>query len=228
MKNTSHKICALVLTWLAVSSASGTGLVNGDFEAPPFSGFGTNYTVGSPTGFGWTIATGNIDLLTSAYWQPSSGNQSVDLNGSTAGSMYQDFNFSSTGTWTVQFDLSANPDQLTRGDGNGTGLKNMRVDFGPVGSPASLGTYSIDPAPRSIGNMQYVTFTTPQIVVTDASVLYRLQFTSLAGGNAGNVLDNVQLQLVPEPSMVTLVSSAMLGWCVYRHNRKVRKSLAIK
>lgn len=95
----------------------------------------------------------------------------------------------------------------------------MRVDFGPIGSLTTLGIYGVDSAPRSIGNMQYVTFTTPQLLVSD-SVLYRLQFTSFVGGNAGAVLDNVQLQLVPEPSSAALLGSALMGSFIFRRRNK--------
>jgi hypothetical protein len=171
----------------------------------------------APAGFGWTIATGNLDVLPSAYWQPSSGNQSIDLNGSTTGSIYQDFTFSSAGIWAVQFDLSANPDLVARGDGLATGLRSVRVDFGTPGLMTSLGTYSLDSAPRTIANMQWVTFTTPQVVVS-GSVLYRLQSTSLNPGNGGNALDNVQLQIVPEPSAVAILCSGLIG-CLFLHRR---------
>ena len=219
MKKTSCKISVLVLTCLTTLSASGTGLINGGFEAIPVS-VPTSYFV-APAGFGWTVVSNDIDILPSTYWQPSGGNQSIDLNGGSPSSIYQDFNFSSAGTWTVKFDLSSNPDLFSRGDGLGTGFKNLRVDFGPIGSLTSLGTYSLDSAPRTVSNMQWVTFTTPQIIVSD-SVLYRLQFTSLVPGIAGNALDNIQLQVVPEPSTIALLSSSLIGFCIYRRRNNYK------
>jgi len=180
-----------VSTWLTVSSAAGAGLINGSFEAPMLSRSIEEYSA-APAGFGWTIATGEVNVLTSDYWQPSSGNQSIDLNGTTAASIYQDFTFSNAGTWTMKFDMSTNPDLFARGDGLGSGFKTWRVDFGIPGLMTNLGTYSLDPAPRTVGNMRWVTFTTPEVVVSN-SVLYRLQITSLAQGNAGPALDNVVL-----------------------------------
>ena len=171
------------------------GLSNGSFETP-VTEFGTFYSTAPPE-FDWTIASGNIEVLSTAYWQASSGSQSIDLNGASAGSIYQDFTFSSSGVWAIRFDMSANPDLGSRGDGAGTGLRTMRVDFGTPGLMTTLGTYSLDSDSRAIDNMNYVTFMTPAVAVSD-SVIYRLQFTSLSSGLGGPVLDNVLL--VPEPS----------------------------
>jgi hypothetical protein len=191
VKTTSRTILLVVSTWLTVSSATGAGLINGSFEAPMQSRYIEEYSA-APVGFGWTITTGEVDVLTSDYWQPSSGNQSAELNGTTAASIYQDFTFSDAGTWTVKFDMSANPDLFARGDSSGSGFKTLRVDFGIPGLMTNLGTYSLDSAPRTVGDMRWVTITTPEVVVSN-SVLYRLQFTSLTQGIAGPVLDNVVL-----------------------------------
>ena len=218
MKNACRNTSIVVLTWLTVSSAAGAGLLNGDFEAPVEPGFGVNFSV-PPAGFVWNLAFGNIEQVTSAYWQPSSGDQSLDLSGSDAGAIYQDFTFSSSGAWNIRFDLSANPDLFTRGDGMGSGFKTVRVDFGTPGLMTTLGTYSLDSAPRSISDMMWVTMTTPEIVVSD-SVTYRLQFTSLDPGNAGPCLDNVQLQSVPEPGSVALLCSGLMVLFLHRRQRR--------
>jgi len=216
MKNVSQNLYLALSAWLTVSSASAAGLINSSFETPPVT-LAQNFSV-APAGFGWTIASGNLDLY-STYWQASSGNQSIDLNGSVACSIYQDFTFSSSQTWAISFDLSANPDAGTRGDGLGTGIKNMRVDFGTPGQMTTLGTYGVDAAPRSINNMQWVTFTTPEVLVSD-SVVYRLQFTSIVSGVGGPALDNVQLQVVPEPSAVALLCSGLIGFFVLGRSNK--------
>jgi len=208
-----------VLSLSSTSKTFGAGLVNGDFESPsaPPNWF-YNYGPGNtPPSFGWQVVSGDIDLLGGGYWQASSGQQSVDLNGYTTGSLYQDFTFAAGGYYVIKFDLSANPDLSFVGDGLGTGIKQMRMDFGPVGSMASLGTFGVDSAPRSVGNMDYVLTTSPTIGVT-ANTTYRLQFTSLESGSGGPVIDNVRVELVPEPSTITLFSLAGLG--VFIHERK--------
>lgn len=180
------------------------------------TGLGGTYNV-APTGFFWTIASGDIDLLRT-YWQPSSGLQSLDLNGTTTGSIYQDFTFSSGGAWAISFDLSANPDLYIRGDGLGSGLKNVRVDFGTPGSMSTLGIWGVDSAPRTISDMQWVTITTPEVVVSD-SLVYRLQFTSMVSGYSGPALDNIQILAIPEPGFAAFFCTAAIG-CAMLHRRR--------
>lgn len=157
MKPSSRILCLIATIGLTLSSVADAALINGSFEEPALSQLGANYST-APAEFGWTITSGDIDVVVSNYWQSSSGNQSVDLNGTTAASIYQDFMFSSAGRWAVQFDLSANPDLFTGGDGLGSGLKTMRVDFGIPGAMTHLGTYSLDSTPRTTTSMGWVTF----------------------------------------------------------------------
>lgn len=209
--NTKSQILGSVLVVLITSNAPAAGLLNGDFESPGGVGyFNTFYPLSTPSAFSWKVAAGEIDLLGSTYWQHASGQQSVDLNGLAPGSIYQDFTFSSSGTYVIKFALSANPDLDFQGDDLGTGIKNARVDFGTVGLLSPLGTYGVDAASRHIANMNYVTITTPAITVSDLTV-YRLQFTSLVSGKGGAVLDNVRIEVVPEPGSATLFSLATIG-----------------
>ncbi|MCO5052367.1 MAG: PEP-CTERM sorting domain-containing protein [Verrucomicrobiae bacterium] len=191
------------------------GLINGDFESPSLSPYTYSASDNFPDEFGWKIAWGQVDLYHDT-WQPASGGrQSLDLNGWITGSVYQDFIFPSAGTWVITFSLSANPDLYNYGDGLGFGVKEMQVDFGTPGQMSLLGTYGVDSEPRRIWDMQWVTITTPEITVSDANT-YRLQFSSLVPGAGGAALDNVQIQLVPEPSVLALVGSVLIGGLLKR------------
>lgn len=210
MKPSCRIFCLVATIGLSLSSAADAALINGSFETPALSQLGATYST-APAGFGWTIASGDIDVVVSNYWQSSSGNQSMDLNGTTAASIYQDFMFSSAGTWAVQFDLSANPDLFAGGDGLGSGLKAVRVDFGVPGVMTHLGTYSLDSAPRTTTSMGWVPFMRPSVVVSNA-VLYRLQFTSLAEGLGGPVLDNIALRRCDAVTTTLRVSEVEFCW----------------
>ena len=212
MKHSTPTIAFALSACLATASASAAGLVNGSFELPVLNQSILTYGQ-TPDDFGWKLAAGDIDAVRSDYWQTPSGTQSIDLNGTTAGSIYQDFRFSSVGVWAVKFELSANPDLFAGGDGLGSGLKSMRAEFGIPGSMTNLGTFALDASPRTIANMDWVTFTTPLVEITNASVLYRLQFTSLSEGIGGPGLDNVRLHRSgPCPDPTIRVSEVECCW----------------
>lgn len=73
---------------LAPAPAGVNLLVNGSFEEPHGDLFG----VGSGVP-GWRILQGTIDIVTNAYWQaaPDGGNQSIDLDGTSVGTIEQSF-----------------------------------------------------------------------------------------------------------------------------------------
>jgi hypothetical protein len=196
----ARTLLSLALTSISVVATQGAGLLNGDFESPVVS-VGAYYTT-APAGFAWTIVPGTGIDLNGSYWQASSGVQSVDLNGFSPGTIYQDFFLSGSGFWNVKFDMSANP--------NDAGMKTLRVDFGPAsGVLTSLGTYTLDTGTRTLSNMQWLTVTTPQFSA-DSSTLYRLEFTSLTAGANGPALDNVQVSLIPEPGSLAIVCCGLL------------------
>lgn len=192
---------AILLLTTTSEFSYGAGLINGSFETPiaaePFSTLS-----GSPAGFGWTISSGDVDLIRDTIWSSSDGHQSLDLNGYGPASIYQDFTFPSAGIWAIKFDMSANPvpDWWQQGD------KTLRVDFGTSGEGLTpLGTYTESNIGRSYFNMQYVEYTTPSFI-GDSTTTYRLRFTSLTGDTGGPVIDNVRIVAVPEPSPATLIA----------------------
>lgn len=202
MKTT--RIILVAGIYSAAIAAATAGLVNGDFESPVLGNGITIVAGGEPAGFGWTVAAGSVDLV-HTYWQPASGNQSLDLDGVAAGTIYQDFTFDTAGTWSIQFAMSANPDS--------SGDKTMQVSFGsPSGPLTTLGTYTLSSNGRTESNMQWVTMTTPS-VTAQTGVLYRLEFTSLTPGAYGPALDNIQLVPVPEPSCLSVLACGVLFAC---------------
>jgi hypothetical protein len=190
---------ALVLTGMGQFSTFAVGLSNSDFELPAIGTGGLNY-ISPPPGFGWSVASGDFDLIGN-YWQASSGQQSVDLNGFAQGSIYQDFTFPTMGTWSIKFNMSANPDTA--------GLKSLRVDFGLTGGAmSSLGTFSLNSTGRTYANMLWTEFNTASVNIS-APGSYRVQFSSLTPGASGPALDNVSLVQVPEPSIAAMAIVAM-------------------
>jgi hypothetical protein len=202
-------IVSLCIGSLSVQICRSTGLINGDFESPAIHMDGQNYST-PPAGFGWQLVSGTDFDLMGTHWQASSGAQSIDLNGFTAGSLYQDFSFGTSGNWTISYDLSAAP--------TGPASKSVRVDFGLASGPlTTLGTYTIDATTRTPSNMQWLTFS-PQVTVVGSST-YRLQFTSLTPGTDGAALDNVRIAIVPEPCALALLGLGIVGTVIGRCRR---------
>jgi hypothetical protein len=198
---------------IGLIAAPGAAFVNGDFESPNVGNQGAYYN-STPSGFGWTLASGDIDLLGPGKWQPSHGNQSLDLNGFGPGTIFQDFTFASGGQWNILFDLSGNPEI--------PGIKTVRVSFGPTGgSLTSLGTFSVDSNTNTFANMNWKTITSSDLNILNGQS-YRLQFESLTSGAAGPALDNVRLQIVPEPTTISMVVGSIFCFAAARRrtNRK--------
>jgi hypothetical protein len=207
------KTYSLIVSALLIGSsaqlASGAGLLNGDFETPVINRDGQNYAT-PPPGFGWQLVSGTDFDLLGTHWQPSSGAQSIDLNGFTSGSLYQDFTFGTSGIWAIKYDLSASP--------TGPSSKTVRVDFGLAAGPlTTLGTYTIDATTRTPSNMQWLSFA-PQVTVLGSST-YRLEFTSLTPGADGPALDNVSLAIVPEPCTTAILGLGGFALLLSRRNK---------
>jgi choice-of-anchor C domain-containing protein len=87
------------LTIVAAPSAAGAAelLVNGSFEdigaGAPEGWGGLTYYAGGVALPGWTVASGSVDLTTSAsFWGPAyDGNYSLDINGWNPGTITQSF-----------------------------------------------------------------------------------------------------------------------------------------
>jgi hypothetical protein len=145
---------------------------------------GTNVDIVGPTG-----PAGNWGWLCAS---PESGN-CIDMGGSNGnpyGQLQSNHSFGA-GTYTLTFDLIGNQ----RGYGDSTTI-------------VSLGTFSSTiTLPSSGGGLYSYTFTNSggNLLFTDADS-YPNNY------NVGNLLDNVTLSSVPEPSGLALLGSGLLGF----------------
>jgi choice-of-anchor C domain-containing protein len=82
---------------------------NGDFEQPSVSSSPfIEYNAGQSFQ-NWHVAAGSIDLVGKSYWLPADGTQSVDLDGSDAGTIYQDLPTTPRTSYSLSFALAGNP-----------------------------------------------------------------------------------------------------------------------
>lgn len=156
----------------------------------------------------WNVTDGTVDLLSAGILICTT--VCVDLDGSTldAGIMTTktSFSFLAGQTYDLQFDLAGSQ----RGDAN---TVQIEVEIVPL-SLTSITVLSNEPfATRTI------TFT-PLLDATGP-----ISFENLGGDNLGALLDNVVLSLrtqeVPEPGVLSLITTGLAGLFVFRR-RKLR------
>jgi choice-of-anchor C domain-containing protein len=188
-------IAAVLTATMAMSVVTAVsafaGVTNGNFEAgthtsapfePLFPG-DTQLT-------GWTVEAGSIEWIGS-YWQPSEGSRSIDLNAFEAGTLSQTIGTTTGNTYTMTFDLSANPEC-------GDPVKTLTVQAS--GAEAEAFAYDTAAAGNTVIDMKWET-RTYSFVATSVST--KLTFTSTLSGPCGPALDDVVVTetVAPSPSV---------------------------
>lgn len=106
-------VCALVMASVDVLVLTNPGeaapFADGGFEAPvigPSPGYSAPIGVGQSIGE-WTVTVGDVELV-STYWSAAEGAQSLDLNGTTPGTLCQSFDTTAGDLYRVSFQMSHN------------------------------------------------------------------------------------------------------------------------
>ena len=199
---------------LAMSPAGAAAIVNGSFEigTDPGATF-SSQTAGSSAITGWTVGGFGVDYI-GGYWQASDGVRSIDLSYLSAGSVSQAIDTVIGQVYTVNFDLSGNPD-------GGTGGKISVVSIS--GSLPDIKTYVVGPS-NSLSQMNWETFTYTFTAFATSSLL---TFASDEYGPYGPALDNVSIlsdggtgSTVPEPANWALMVAGfgMIGFASRRRS----------
>ena len=138
-----------------VAASAGAQVVNGDFEssipAPP-GGFST-YSTGQNFG-GWTVGKGSIDLI-NGFWQAANGTYSVDMDGASVGSIFQDVLTSAGGKYDISFAIAGN----TYGP---PVIKTLDVFW----DGANVGTFTFDITGHSASSMGWQSYTVSGLTAT--------------------------------------------------------------
>jgi choice-of-anchor C domain-containing protein len=205
-------IASALLLAVTAMPASANLLTNGSFEAGTGGSPFTTKGVGSPDITGWSIDGGTVDYI-DGYWAASDGVRSIDIAGDAIGSISQAFATIVGSTYTVSFDLSANPD--------GPAIsRNLLVAIN--GGAPSLFSHA-DTSGYDLASMDWMTHSF-NFTATGASTI--LSFTTDASASTfyGPALDNVSvLAAVPESAtwMMMLAGFGLVGGVMRRRSAGV-------
>lgn len=208
---------AAALAFLGAASPSSAAvnlITNGSFETGSFTGSPFDTLSGGSTAItGWQIL-GSIDWIGS-YWTAADGVRSVDLSGTSLGTLSQKFATEVGQQYQVSFFLSGNRDGLPT-------AKEVVLEI----NGQSQGTFIYDNATHTAGGMQWQEY---QFFFTAALDNTRLTFSSALCGDGGvcsygAALDNVAVSAVPELSTwgMMLLGFAGIGFLTYRKTQKMK------
>lgn len=201
-------VLGAILATMAPMVSAAT-IVNGSFEQTSLTGAAgfTTLSAGNSAVSGWTVSTGTIDYIRTA-WKSSAGANSVELNGTGAGSISQLITGLLEGrSYEVYFDLSANPL-------GGNASKLLAVSAGQDSR-----VYTVKGTGKTTTNMGW---TQKLFTFTALGVSELLTFRSMSAGAYGAAIDNVSLKLqpIPIPASALLVLTALGGLALMKRRKQ--------
>lgn len=207
-------VAALAVTGLlcALSNqASANLIVNGSFEEPAIEGapWFKVYTTAGQGLTGWTVGERSVDLVHDNFGGTGpayDGVQFLDLAGTPGpGAISQGFATVIGQMYELTFAYANNP-----------GLSPASADVALDGATLAYST-TISHSGSSPSDNLWTLFSYKFEALDDFTTL---SFTSLGGGgNSGILLDDVQINEVPEPGSIVLLSLGALGVCGLRRRK---------
>ena len=180
------------------SAVDGDLVRDGGFERPVLGGRFTSLQTGASAG-AWTVTSGSVDLVHKGYWAPAGGDQSVDLNSCSAGTVSQDLATQAGQRYAVRYAYAGNPETSDR-------LKHFHVEV----DGAVLEERTFDTTGRSVSAMGWVTGVTSFVASgTTASLAF---VSDQAGSCGGATLDEVSVTPLPLPPGVLARSTPGDQW----------------
>lgn len=163
-------------------------VANGGFETSSCVS-DPNYVTVTPNGCisSWIVQPDSVDYI-KGYWTPQAGSYSIDLSGSSSGSISQALTTVVGQRYALSFWVAGNPDQQ--------GVQTGSVSVGGAATP-----FSFDTTGWSRSNMGWTQHNLSFVATTNSTIL---TFASTTGGAYGPALDSVSVNAVPEPAAIAL------------------------
>jgi choice-of-anchor C domain-containing protein len=179
-------------------------IVNGGFETPVLTpGQSQTLSAGDSSMAPWVLTAGSVDVVQNGYWPANQGNNSIDLNGVSPGTIQQTFATNPGVTYALTFAYACNADVVDVDHSLFTGIGHVTVS----GASTLLDT-TVSHSGSSRANMSYQIYS-GNFVANSSSTTLQFQDASNAGTH-GLVLDSVSVNSVPEPSTLALLAAVPL------------------
>ena len=189
IKRASFGLLAALAVFATPANAQNL-VFNGSFEQATVDPGGSFLALGTGSTAinNWTVSAGSIDYI-GDYWKAQDGGRSVDLAGSSLGTIEQSVATTESQFYTLSFWASRNPD-------GGLPERTGTISFGGQPMPFS---YS---SSNSLGSMNWQQYTFTFQAAAGASTLLRFAADTSAGCCWGPAIDNVRMiAAIPEPEV---------------------------
>lgn len=208
-------IIIVVLIGLSSSAHATNLLTNGGFEdlQGAYNPGAAFVTLAAPSNAipGWTVQSGSVDWIES-YWQASQGTKSLDLAGYYQhGLILSDPFATQVGkTYRVSFDMAGNPDQP---------YAKSLVSVATADQALASYIFTFDQSGNTKSNMGWVTKIFDFVAQYDSTQIIFGDFTNMATNPNeawGAALDNVSVEVLPEPATFALFGAGLAVLLCYR------------